>query len=340
MKTSRRDLSVRVLLCACALLFAALLLVACSGDDEPFTVTEGYSLSGKITLDGENLSDVEIFVNGESAGLSDGNGVFSLTGLNYGDEVAFSLDGYSFSPSSVTVKGTVNDLAVRASLTSSPPVSDDDPEVDDPDDEPDTPQGGDDPAPVTERLSSPSVTVSVEEDKTLVTLVADLRATAFTFSYADGSAATVTFTSTSFALGGHTFAVTTARTESGYLTTVDVSPLRSPEGGAFTFVCSVSAQGYLPSDEVRAEAVFSPAAPRFLSVTFDPATDVLSWTTTNAPVGCSFRIYADGVLVGTTSDASYAVGNSLAAGEYVLTVALVCDDIPAVFSDGVAATVG
>ena len=130
-----RNLSARTAFCLVVLVVAAFCLVACSGDEVQYVSPEGYALSGKITLDGEGLGGVEILVDGEKTAVSDDNGVFSLTGLSYGDEVAFLADGYAFSPASYTVKGTVNDLGVRASVVVVPPAEDDPETPDDPEDE-------------------------------------------------------------------------------------------------------------------------------------------------------------------------------------------------------------
>lgn len=340
-----RILSCRIAVCLVVLVVAAFCVVACSGDEMQYPSSEGYALSGKITLDDEGLDGVEIFVNGEKAGVSDDNGVFSLTGLSYGDEVAFLADGYSFSPSSYTVRGTVNDLGVRASVPPVTPV-DDEPETPDaPEDGEDGPgddgenDGEEENDPVPEKLPSPSVTVSVTQDSAAATILVDDRATAFTFSFADGSAVTVGMSDAAFTVGGHTFSFTRTETDGGAEITIDISPLKSAEGAAYTLVFAVSAQGFLPSDEVRAEVVFSPAAPAFASVNFDAATGLVSWTTENAPAGCTFSVYADGVLAGNTSQMSFDAGDALPSGEYTVVVVMLHDGIPAVVSQGIPVAV-
>ena len=332
------NLSARTAFCLVVLVVAAFCLVACSGDEVQYVSPEGYALSGKITLDGEGLGGVEILVNGEKTAVSDDNGVFSLTGLSYGDEVAFLADGYAFSPASYTVKGTVNDLGVRASAVVVPPAEDDPETPDDPEDE--DGQDGDDTQdedPVLEKLPSPSVTVTVSRDSAVATVLMDGRAAAFTFSFRDGSAATVGLSETSFVLDGHTFAVTRGERGGNILLSVDISPLKCAEGAAYTLVFAVSAQGFLPSDEVRAEAVFPPVAPTIPTVTFDPDSTVLSWATENAPEGCTFAVYADGVLVCNTSSTEFDAGATLPAGEYTFVVVLLSDAIPAAVSPEVTA---
>ena len=120
MKSLRRTACV----IACIAVFLASLtsLAACAEDntDDGNSAT-GYSLSGKITLDGQGLGGVGILVDGETSARSDANGVFSVSHLAYGDEVAFALEGYRFSPESYVVKSTVNDLSVRAYETSENP---------------------------------------------------------------------------------------------------------------------------------------------------------------------------------------------------------------------------
>ena len=97
MKSLRRTACV----IACIAVFLASLtsLAACAEDntDDGNSAT-GYSLSGKITLDGQGLGGVGILVDGETSARSDANGVFSVSHLAYGDEVAFALEAVSLAP--------------------------------------------------------------------------------------------------------------------------------------------------------------------------------------------------------------------------------------------------
>ena len=94
-------------------ILAVCALAACN-ESMPEIPDSGISVSGIVLCGGDPLPGAAVLVNGETAGAADVNGVFSLSGLEYGDIVAFELDGYTFSPSSHTVTGTVNDLTVLA----------------------------------------------------------------------------------------------------------------------------------------------------------------------------------------------------------------------------------
>lgn len=104
----------------------ALGLAACT-QDMPAPPPSGESASGIVTLNGEGLAGVSVLVNGVPSSSTDGYGVFSLSGLEEGDLIAFAAEGYSFSPSSYEISGTVNDLHILASLL---PDDDDDEETD------------------------------------------------------------------------------------------------------------------------------------------------------------------------------------------------------------------
>ena len=115
----------------------ALGLAACT-QDMPAPPPSGESASGIVTLNGEGLAGVSVLVNGVPSSSTDGYGVFSLSGLEEGDLIAFAAEGYSFSPSSYEISGTVNDLHILASL-----LPDDDDEETDGDKDDDTEDGED-----------------------------------------------------------------------------------------------------------------------------------------------------------------------------------------------------
>lgn len=115
----------------------ALGLAACT-QDMPAPPPSGESASGIVTLNGEGLAGVSVLVNGVPSSSTDGYGVFSLSGLEEGDLIAFAAEGYSFSPSSYEMSGTVNDLHILASL-----LPDDDDEETDGDKDDDTEDGED-----------------------------------------------------------------------------------------------------------------------------------------------------------------------------------------------------
>lgn len=327
-----------VLLLVIATLSAGVLSACSKGDSDNVPSSEGYSLSGKITANGAGLADVDLYLNGEPVAETDSNGVFSLVGLSYGDVVAFAFDGYSFSPDSHTVKSTVNDLDVRAFPKSPEDVEGDDGEQDG---DPPAQQDGEDdeeqPRPP-ERLPSPSLSVVADESETALVVVADKRATAFTLSVDDDTAVTVPFASSSFVLGGKIFALSATDDGNSHTVVVNLSPLDSDVGAAYTLAVSVSAQGCLPSEEARTEIVFPPAAAAFLSLSFDSSSLSVSWTTSNLPDGCRFVVYANGVLLGTASSSPYSLTGILPAGEYALTVAALCDGVAVAFSPAVTVT--
>ena len=115
----------------------ALGLAACT-QAMPAPPPSGESASGIVTLNGEGLAGVSVLVNGVPSSSTDGYGVFSLSGLEEGDLIAFAAEGYSFSPSSYEISGTVNDLHILASL-----LPDDDDEETDGDKDDDTEDGED-----------------------------------------------------------------------------------------------------------------------------------------------------------------------------------------------------
>ena len=115
----------------------ALGLAACT-QDMPAPPPSGESASGIVTLNGEGLAGVSVLVNGVPSSSTDGYGVFSLSGLEEGDLIAFAAEGYSFSPSSYEISGTVNDLHILASL-----LPDDDDEETNGDKDDDTEDGED-----------------------------------------------------------------------------------------------------------------------------------------------------------------------------------------------------
>ena len=165
----------------------------------------------------------------------------------------------------------------------------------------------------------------------VLTLTADPRAQGMVFSFGDGASETVPVSAESFTAGGKDFAVTFSE-ESGVLRIcVDISALAEPGGAAYTLAISLYAEGFLPSDEARCDAVFPPEAPRIYGLAFDDATRTLSWHARNIPEGASFVVFASGVAVCETDELS-AVLSDLPAGEFELTVAVVADGTPLLFS--------
>ncbi len=117
----------------------ALSFCACSKTESEKTTETGYTVSGKITLDGQPLADVSIITGAKTTDTSDDSGIFLIEGLSDGDVLNFSLDGYVFNPSKYTVKG--NDYELRITATVVP--DDDNSGGEDPDGGEDPGDGGD-----------------------------------------------------------------------------------------------------------------------------------------------------------------------------------------------------
>ena len=199
--------------------------------------------------------------------------------------------------------------------------------ADDPEPEPE-PEPDPEPEPEPEKLEAPA---DMSASDGVLTLTADPRAQGMVFSFGDGASETVPVSAEHFTAGGKKFAVTFSE-ESGVLRiAVDISALAEPGGAAYTLAISLYAEGFLPSDEARCDAVFPPEAPRIYGLAFDDATRTLSWHARNIPEGASFVVFASGVAVCETDELS-AVLSDLPAGEFELTVAVVADGTPLLFS--------
>ena len=314
----KRARAIKFLCLVLALAAVAAALTACANDPPP-SVPATLSLSGRITLDGEPLPGVTVLADGAPVAESDRSGVFSVTLSEEGAVVAFALEGYTFSPDGLTVTEIINDLAVRATRV---PADDPEPEPEpEPDPEPE-------PEPEPENLEAPA---DMSASDGVLTLTADPRAQGMVFSFGDGASETVPVGAESFTAGGKEFSVTFSE-ESGVLRiAVDISALAEPGGAAYTLIVSLYAEGCLPSDEARCDAVFPPEAPRIFGLAFDDATRTLSWRAENIPEGASFVVFASGVAVCETDELS-AVLSALPAGEFELTVAAVADGTPLLFS--------
>lgn len=312
----KRSRAIKFLCLVLALAAVAAALTACANDPPP-SVPATLSLSGRITLDGEPLPGVTVLADGAPVAESDRSGVFSITLSKEGAVVAFALEGYTFSPDGLTVTETINDLDVRATRVP----------ADDPDHDPE-PEPEPEPEPGPEKLEAPA---DMAASDGILTLTADPRAQGMVFSFGDGASETVLVGAESFTAGGKNFAVTFTE-ESGVLRiAVDISALAEQGGAAYTLVVSLYAEGFLPSDEARCDAVFPPEAPRIYGLAFDDATRTLSWRAENIPEGASFVIFASGVAVCETDELSAAL-SALPAGEFELTVAAVADGTPLLFS--------
>lgn len=107
---SKRLISLLLTLSLTALLLCA--LVACN--DTAYSPTDvGFTVSGKVTIDGTPTRNVKVLVDGGGDIVTDENGMFVVTGLDKNDVISFALDGYVFYPENHVVKGDVYDLRIE-----------------------------------------------------------------------------------------------------------------------------------------------------------------------------------------------------------------------------------
>ena len=99
-------------------------LFAC--DSTPDYTNNGLTVSGKFIYDGAPLNGVKIILDYEVVATTDEGGIFSVDGLENGDELTFEKDGFVFYPDSHKVSGDVYDLRVEAYLDTTVGTPDDD----------------------------------------------------------------------------------------------------------------------------------------------------------------------------------------------------------------------
>ena len=99
-------------------------LFAC--DSTPDYTNNGLTVSGKFIYDGAPLNGVKIILDYEVVATTDEGGIFSVDGLENGDELTFEKDGFVFYPDSHKVSGDVYDLRVEAYLDTTVGAPDDD----------------------------------------------------------------------------------------------------------------------------------------------------------------------------------------------------------------------
>ena len=277
-------------------ILAVCALAACN-ESMPEIPDSGISVSGIVLCGGEPLPGAAVLVNGETAGAADANGVFSLSGLEYGDIVAFELDGYTFSPSSHTVTGTVNDLTVLA-LKDGGTTGGEDPEEPDGPDPPDEPEEPDEP-------DLPDVPDPPDEPEEAAR---------------DGA----------FVFDGFTVALEADLADDKLLVTLDVSEPVTLYGG-FTLAAVSSAEGMTDGTSADFLSPFAAGAPEITGLTY--ADGILSWDAARLPDDCTFAVLANGVLVAETDSLSADIsGVALPEGAAVCVAALL-DGKPVAFSD-------
>ena len=343
-------------------ILAVCALAACN-EPMPEIPDSGISVSGIVLCGGDPLPGAAVLVNGETAGAADGNGVFSLSGLEYGDIVAFELDGYTFSPSSHTVTGTVNDLTVLAlkdggttggedpeepdspDLPDEPeePDEPDLPDVPDPPDEPDLPDVPDPPdepeepdVPEPEALAAPHsfFAVYTESGIPAIGFSADARTEILTLIITLPSGETreaeAAARDGAFVFDGFTVAFEADLADDKLLVTLDVSEPVALYGG-FTLAAVSSAEGMTDGTSADFLSPFAAGAPEITGLTY--ADGILSWEAARLPDGCTFAVLANGVLVAETDSLSADIsGIALPEGAAVCVAALL-DGKPVAFSD-------
>lgn len=331
-------------------ILAVCALAACN-ESMPEIPDSGISVSGIVLCGGDPLPGAAVLVNGETAGAADVNGVFSLSGLEYGDIVAFELDGYTFSPSSHTVTGTVNDLTVLAlkdggttggedpEEPDSPDLPDEPEEPDEPDlpdvpDPPDEPEEPDVPEP--EALAAPHsfFAVYTESGIPAIGFSADARTEILTLIITLPSGETrgaeAAARDGAFVFDGFTVAFEADLADDKLLVTLDVSEPVALYGG-FTLAAVSSAEGMTDGTSADFISPFAAGAPEITGLTY--ADGILSWDAARLPDGCTFAVLANGVLVVETDSLSADIsGVALPEGAAVCVAALL-DGKPVAFSD-------
>lgn len=319
-------------------ILAVCALAACN-ESMPEIPDSGISVSGIVLCGGDPLPGAAVLVNGETAGAADVNGVFSLSGLEYGDIVAFELDGYTFSPSSHTVTGTVNDLTVLA-LKDGGTTGGEDPEEPDGPDLPDEPEEPDEPdlpdVPEPEALAAPHsfFAVYTESGIPAIGFSADARTEILTLIITLPSGETreaeAAARDGAFVFDGFTVAFEADLADDKLLVTLDVSEPVTLYGG-FTLAAVSSAEGMTDGTSADFLSPFAAGAPEITGLTY--ADGILSWDAARLPDGCTFAVLANGVLVVETGSLSADIsGVALPEGAAVCVAALL-DGKPVAFSD-------
>lgn len=328
----------------------ACVLASCS-EDPPSPPETGLSVSGRVTSDGEPLPGVSVLVNGEARLVSDSDGVFSLSGLNGGEVIAFVKEGFSFSPDSHTVKATVNDLDIRASeVADEGPDEPAEPDESDEPDEPDLPDVPDVPAepdppeePDPVLLTAPFAFFSAytAEGNAAVGFSADVRTETFTLSVLDAQGGILCSAQAAREDGVFRFPDAEAMfdvyvDEDALDVTVNVSALVKMFDGSFTVTVTSSAQNAESATSLPYVCEFATGVPTVSGASL--ADGVLSWQASFLPDGCTFAVTANGVKVLETTECSADLSLSeffIPEGAELKIVAL-ADGKPVAVSEGIS----
>lgn len=177
---------------ASAFIMAAYLFTLCACNESlPENVYgKGIEISGRITLNGENLAGVSVLSeNGDELTATNEYGIFTASGLDYGASIFFVKEGFSFSPSEYKATANVYDLNVKASEI--PPDEPDNPDEPEEPDEPDIPDEPEIPETV---LDAPSdLYLSHFGDSLCISFTADKKTEILVMNFVFGTR-TLTFT--------------------------------------------------------------------------------------------------------------------------------------------------
>ena len=106
----------RITITLIILVIVALSMTLFACDSTPDYTNDGLTVSGKFIYDGAPLNGVKIILDYEVVATTDEGGIFSVDGLEKGDELTFEKDGFVFYPDTYKVSGDVYDLRVEAYL--------------------------------------------------------------------------------------------------------------------------------------------------------------------------------------------------------------------------------
>lgn len=308
-------------------------LFACNNNDDTTLSTDKFSVTGRVTLDGNAFANVNIAINDRTVELTSADGLYLLRDLERGDIVAFTKDGFSFSPSEHIVTGDCYDLNVLATLAAPPddPDPGTDPEDEDPIITPKDPDDSDpddkDPEIVPKTALLPIENMSFLQNSNVVSLILlidkDANSFAVNCSYEKAgetlSTTPVTFSAT-FCFTSLQNDYTADATANGitisaehiddatvgdsdyYVVLVDLTPLLT-DIAVYTFSVTARSDELTDSGDRSISFINLSGEPFSIdSVSFE--TGMLSWSAAALPSGIEvseYMITANGVLFASTT---------------------------------------
>ena len=121
----------RITIALIILVVVALSMTLFACDSTPDYTNNGLTVSGKFIYDGAPLEGVKIILDYEVVATTAEDGIFSVVGLEKGDELTFEKDGFVFYPDTYKVSDNVYDLRVEAYVDTTSGAPDDDQNGDD-----------------------------------------------------------------------------------------------------------------------------------------------------------------------------------------------------------------